>query len=340
MSPFQAPFVTSQIVDQQQNVVFGLFDHPEGWQVNSQINWIPQNNAQPATVYILAFDPSSGEGFEFLPAAGCCWVEPNFGFNQVGQQSYGLTVMPPMSAGDALVKMVINGTRGNRQNLRVLGVRPVPNLAQSVNADEVNGIPSEGVMARVQYDENGRPWEEDFYACRYQLPPNGGQLNWGLARVFCFRAQAGTLDSKGQMFWRIACSLRKNPQWMQLYSQVAQSGNMQHRQFAQNQMDWMRQGQIDQQRYMEYNGWSQNLHQQTVNERWASDGRRQDGMGEMLGGYTGYQDPQSRYGNVHQDYTNSRYVWTDGQGGWQYSDDPNFNPNIGSDRSWYLAPRR
>ncbi len=339
MYPNQMPFAASQIVDRQQNLMFGSFEHPQGWQVNSQIEWNYQNSSQPATVYVGVFDPASGEGFEFLPVAGCCWVEPNFGMT-VGQQRYGLTLMPPMSAPDALIKIVINGVRGNRQNLRVLGAKPVPNLAGAVNADEVTGIPTEGVMARIQYDESGRTWEEDFYACRYQLPPNGGQLNWGLARVFCFRAAQGTLDSKGAMFWRIACSLRKNPQWNQVFSQVAQSGNAQHSQFVAGEMNRFAQERIDQQRFSQYTEWSQNLHQQTFNERWASDERRQAGMGEMIGGYNGYQDPNSRFGNIHQDYSNSQYVWTDGQGNWQHSDDPNFDPNLGADRTWYRANRQ
>ncbi|RYX84620.1 hypothetical protein EON83_09750 [bacterium] len=340
MYPSQTPFVASQIVDQQQNMVFGSFEHPQGWKVNSQISWNYQDNSQPANVYIGAYDPASGEGFEFLPMAGCYWLEPNFGFAAIGQQRYGLTLTPPMSAPDALIKIIINGVRGNRQNLRVIGAQPVPNLAQMVNADEVAGIPSEGVRARVQYEEQGRSWEEDFYACRYQLPPNGGQLNWGLARPFCFRAAMGTLDSKGQMFWRIACSLRRNPQWLQLYSQVAQSGNAQHRQVFNNEMNRLQQERIDQQRFSQYADWSADLNQRTFNERWAADERRQAGMGEVLGGYTGYQDPSSAYGNIHQDHSNSQYVWTDGQGNWQYSNDPNFDPNIGADRYWYRANRQ
>lgn len=340
MNPTQMPFAVSQIVDRQQNMVFGSFEHPQGWQVNSQIVWNYENNSQPATVYVGTFDPASGEGFEFLPMAGCYWLEPNFGVGAVGQQRYGLTLMPPMSAPDALIKIVISGVRGNRQNLRIVQAAPVPNLAQSVGADEVNGIPNEGVAVRIQYEENGRAWEEDFYACRYQLPFNGGQLNWGLARVFCFRAAQGTIESKGQMFWNIACSLRKNPQWMQVFSQVAQGGNVRHQQFVAGEMNRFAQERQDQQRFSQYNEWSANLQQQTFNQRWAADERHQAGMGEVLGGYTGYRDPNSMYGNIHQDYSNSQYVWTDGQGNWQNSDDPNFDPNIGADRYWYRANRQ
>ena len=165
-------------------------------------------------------------------------------------------------------------------------------------------------------------------------------MNWGLARVFCFRAAQDTLDAKGPMFWRIACSLRQNPQWAQLFAQVANGGNNQHRQFVAGEMERMAQERQFQQQFSQYSNWSANLQQQTFNERWASDERRQAGMGEILGGYTNYQDPNSVYGNVHQDYSNSRYVWTDGQGNWQESEDPNFDPNIGADRYWYRAQRR
>jgi hypothetical protein len=32
-------------------------------------------------------------------------------------------------------------------------------------------------------------------------------------------------------------------------------------------------------------------------------------------------------------------VWTDDQGGWQPTNDPNFDPNIGSSKSWTLAKK-
>jgi hypothetical protein len=32
-------------------------------------------------------------------------------------------------------------------------------------------------------------------------------------------------------------------------------------------------------------------------------------------------------------------VWTDGQGGWIPTDDPNLDPNVGSNRTWTLAKK-
>lgn len=68
----------------------------------------------------------------------------------------------------------------------------------------------------------------------------------------------------------------------------------------------------------------------TVQDAWAD---------AVLMGRTAYEDPNSQYGNHYYDTGQHAWVWTDGQGNFLPTNDPNLDPNIGSDRSWTLAKK-
>jgi hypothetical protein len=98
----------------------------------------------------------------------------------------------------------------------------------------------------------------------------------------------------------------------------------------------------------EYRNWSVNLWNQVTNHRNASHQYQntpssssytaQDAYGDAaFSNRTAYEDPNSQYGNHYYYGGQDRYVWTDGQGEFKSSDDPNYNPNIGSPKNWTEA---
>jgi hypothetical protein len=98
----------------------------------------------------------------------------------------------------------------------------------------------------------------------------------------------------------------------------------------------------------EYRDWSQNLWNRVTGQRNASHQYQntavnnsytaQDAYGDAaFSNRTAYEDPNSQYGNYYYYSGTDRYVWTDGQGQFQSSDDPNYNPNIGSSKNWTEA---
>jgi hypothetical protein len=100
-----------------------------------------------------------------------------------------------------------------------------------------------------------------------------------------------------------------------------------------------------------YREWSVNLWNQVTNQRSESFARQQVNNQPSNNGYsakdacddaafsnrTAYEDPNSQYGNYYYYSGQDRYVWTDGQGQFKSSDDPNYNPNIGSSGNWTEA---
>lgn len=344
-----------QIIDPtQQGMIVAAFDQPQGWQAQSNVLWNYQNSSQPVTVYAATWNPNGAEAFEFLPVEACCWLEPNYGFQAVGQQRYGLTLLPPMPATEVMTRWLLPKYRSNHQQVRVLDVQPVPNLAQTLNAVELQTMPTEGVSARLTYTIQGYALEEEFYACRYQFPPTYGatmQQNWGLVRVFCFRTAQGQLDKQRQRFWTIATSLFYNPQWQTLFTQITQQLHGQFVGQIQAGYDKLRAEAQFQQQLAAY--YQSQRDQQNANIAWGIEQQKQRNADRSHSGYSAqdalgdaaflnrsaYEDPNSQQGNYYYDYGQHDWVWTDGQGNFIPSNDPNFDPNPGSHRTWTLAKR-
>jgi hypothetical protein len=347
--------VQHQIVDaQHQGLVVGTFEHPDAWRARSQVVWNFQNVSHPVAVSAATFNPGGVDAIEFLPTEACCWIEPNMG-QAIGQQRYGLTLLPPAPAVEVMTRWLIPKYRGKRAGGRVVGAQPIPDLAQRFNAAELQSVPTEGIVVRVEYIENTRNTaiEEEFYACRYQFQPVPGavtQINWGLARVMCVRAERGRLDAAKDTFWRTATSLRLNPQWQALFNQIAQQLHGQFQQVIQAGYDKLQGEQQLQSQMSAY--YQQQRDQQSANVAWSVQ-RQQQMNADRAGGYTAqdawgdtalsdrtaYEDPNSQAGNYHYEHGQHQWVWTDGQGGWIPTNDPNFDPNVGSSHTWTLAKK-
>lgn len=346
--PRQQRMAQYQVTDEQNGrLVVSTFAHPSGWQARSQVFWNMQHTNLPALVYAATFNPNGAECFEFLPTQAFFWLEGDYGIVPIGQNAHGLVRMPPRPAPDALANLVIPQLRGDRQNLRIVGAHPVANLWQATN-DPPPQVQSEGVVARVEYEEQGLAFEEEFYGMCAWVPATGGALNWGFGRLFCFRAERGQLDHVRQTFWQIAGSLRPNPRWGQLYDQIAQqlmSGVVVHnkavvrgiyalseigrRNMAYNE-------QLRNQRTAEVNASIERQRQQN-HERSQHTYTAHDAFADALGGQTPYHDPNSAAGNYHYESGYPQYLWTDNQGNFYPTNDPMDNPNQHQNGYWVEA---
>ena len=229
----------------------------------------------------------------------------------------------------------------------------MPNLPQILGDPDLQRLPSESVVVRFEYQENGRAFEEEFCGIKTQNQAQGGtsvQINWGFARLFSFRAEKGKLDAQRNLFWQIARSVQNNPQWQQLFNQTVQQLNGQFNQHIQGVYAKLQGEAQYQQQLTSY--YQQQRDQQNANINWGIERQNQinaershtgysaqDAWGDALMNRTAYQDPQSAEGNYHYVEGNPQYVWTDGQDRWEASDDPLYDPNIGSNRNWTLAKK-
>ncbi|HYO92487.1 MAG TPA: hypothetical protein VEQ40_12660 [Pyrinomonadaceae bacterium] len=354
-APHRAQFALHKIIDEQhQRMVVATFEYPHDWTARSNVMWNYENVARPMIAYAATSNPNGIESFEFLPVEAYYWLDAHL-MPIPGEFSMGKTCVAPMRALDALVQLAIPKYRGNRQNLRVVHAEVVPNLAQALDADELQGVQNEGVRARIEYYENGQMFEEDFYACAYWLPPNGGQTNWGLARLACFRAASGQLDAMRRTFLHILTSWRTNPQWQQMHTEIGQQLFAEfkglHEVIRRKHQAEVRYGQ----QLAEYHQDQLERQQQRMNDLFAADERKRqqqdaqqpygiaDARGDVLMGRTAVDDPYDQSGNPHYDYGHHKAHWTNGIGDWIDTDDVNYDPNADPDvrtNNWVRAPER
>lgn len=359
-------FVQHNVVDQQhQGLVAYTFQHPSAWQAESRVVWNYQFTFVPLMTFGRAVNPNGLEMFEFLPSEQFTWTEPNYGY-QPGQNQGGIVHMPPMSGIDALVRLIIPKYRGNSQGIRIVGANPVPNLIQMINATEIKQTNLyQGAMARIEYMEQGRAIEEEFYVCHFQFPPMQGAgaviHSWGLTRLFRFRAERGQLDASRKTFWQIAASVQLNPQWQQLCTQIMEQLAGQARQNTQAGWDainagWDRLRVAGEQsrQFMANNQAYVDRQQQRLQTDWhlqplttPSDNSSASQAGE----YTSHEafidtmrEEESIYNPnaPHNEKVNGHhdYIWTDQLGNVQATNDPNYDPNRNSNQNWTIARKK
>jgi hypothetical protein len=216
--------------------------------------------------------------------------------------------------------------------------------AQQLN--EPTQSPAEGVAVSLAYEENGFPVDEEWYGLKTQQQAGGGantQINWGFGRLLCFRAASGALDGSRATFWQIARSTQPNPEWQAMYASVVQQLNAQHgamiqggyaklqgeAQFQQQLTGYYQQQRDNQNADVAAKLESDRLRQQpepalSAQEQWRNE----------LDGVTAYKDPNSYEGNVIYHKSSDVSVWMDEDQNIVGFEDPTYDPNVGSTKTY------
>ncbi len=354
-APSSAPppqaFALHQVRDRQHgNVVACVVGHPPVWEARSDVMWNYQDMSLPVKAYAQLYNPQGLEGVEFLPNDMFFWMAEGRMLYQQGQNVMGQTFMPPMGCVDALTKWVVPKFRGKAPGLRVTRGGNAPIRSHFGPASQMPQ--GEEGCVTIEYLLNGRLVEEEIYGIRglQEIPfygPQGQmvQVNWGFPSLFSFRAEKGQLDANRALFWQLAATLRRNPAWDQLlnnilqqlqrqfeyytqlgYSQIQAAGQLSHAISANN--DAMLAGFAHQRKAAHI---SNQAHRRA--ENFSSGRTTNDDFSDRMRGVETVHDPYWGQSQQDSDYL---YHWTDGQGNYQHSDDPFFNPSIGAYQNWTL----
>ena len=206
----------------------------------------------------------------------------------------------------------------------------------------------ESLVVRIEYDENGHRFEEEFYGVKQQNQAQGGtsvQTNWGFARLFCCRTEKGNLDQQRNVFLQIASSVKNNPQWQQLYQQIVQQLNNQFQQHIQGVYAKLQGEAQYQQQLITYNQQARDRQNADISWKIEMDKRQreehsqpsltpQERWRNALGGATAYHDPDSSEGNYYHHYGYEQDVWMNERREIFSTDNPMDNPNVGSTHTW------
>ena len=146
-----------------------------------------------------------------------------------------------------------------------------------------------------------------------------------------FSATAGSLDSAYPLLTYIVGSIRLDPQWERHRQAVMQALATEfQRQMQAGLARIDAAGAASRAISANNDAMIQSIEAQRQSANRSQD-RINDNFSQYIRGTERMQDPY--YGTSEQSYTN-KYHWTDGYGNYQHSNDPNFNPNAGSNGSW------
>ncbi len=311
---------------------------PAGWEFSGGVHWLLNNPAMPAVIAFQAGHPTGAEGFEVLPNLSFTWSNNPMAqiTMPVGSLYFGNEVRPPMGIQQALREIVLPRFRGQVQGLRIVREEALPDLAAQLGVGGQQSPGSmtwaEGAKVRIAYQRGTVPVEEEIFAVlavtRFLTPTMFGAAEnffWLLEYLCCFRASAGHLDSLAPLFQTIARSFRLNPQWYGRYRQVSQF-------LVQNQIQQIQNvGQLSRIIHQTHEEISDSL-MASYCERQAVMDRLSARWSQTIRGVDEYYDPFR--GSSVELPGGYRHAWANALGEYILTDDPTFNPNIGSNLNW------
>jgi len=317
---------------------------PSDWVFEGGMTWILDNTMMPSVTAFRVYDPKSKAEFEVFRNHCNYWTDnmQQRSMFPPGSKYFGSTVMQPVTAQVALRNVILPENRRGFKDLQVLKDEDLPELPQALGAGkQAQGYGTSGASGaklRVSYTNNGIPMEEEFYAVVewFTFPVQGMfgvsySTLWYIDYIFSFKDEKGKLESNTKVFQTITSSFKLNPQWYAKYS---------------NLIEYLAQQQIRQIRSVgEYSRMLSRMSDQISDEKmqqFQSRGDVYDKVAQKFSdntlGIDRYYDPhEGREVELPSGYN---HAWSNNRGEYIVIDDPNFNPNVGSNLDWRPLERK
>jgi hypothetical protein len=265
-----------------------------------------------------------------------------------------------------MTRLVLPNYRRGVQNLRILAAQATPEPPPTDPRAPQARAEAYRVAVRVGYAHRGQSYEEEFRAKQIIVVMPGpwggaGFINWQLTEMCCLRAEPGKLDAAMGIFEGIQKSFEFNPQWTNMLQQmvsnllsqsagvadaVLASGARQAEISAQASRDFMQrsanyvaqqQSRVDAMDNPVYTATSSTYSPFEASDSVASSDYTShdwtiDGIREEQTVHNPANTANEKF-SAHHDH-----VWKDQDGNLQGTNDPSFDPNLGSDhRVWTRA---
>lgn len=317
---------------------------PGTWEFQGGVHWLMNNPGMPAVIAFRAYNPQGQEAFEVFPNISCYWTNNPMvlGMFPVGSLYFGNEVRPPAPALQVLQEMVIPRYRGQMPALQVVGQEHLPDLPRALRAGspvDSSGITNaDGGRVRIRYRQGGQDIEEDVFGVvevtRVGMPTMFGIMEmifWMAEYLFSFRAPAGQLDALSDTFTAIIRSFRLNPEWYGRYVQVSQF-------LIQNQIQRIQHvGQLSR-IISQTSSQISDMMMDAYHRRQETMDRLATQFSQAIRGVDEYYD--SFVGQGVELPGGYRHAWSNPLGEYIVTDDPNFNPNVGSNLTWEPMRRK
>jgi hypothetical protein len=302
---------------------------PEGWRVQGGVAW-RLHPAMPAYLAMKVINPNSPEILEAYPTLPFVWTEGGIPFFAPGSIYLGNEVCQPVDDPiDYTKRFLLPRFRPELRDAKVVATEYLPKVAEAVAAaDQEPGVQKvfRASRVRIEYAQQSRVIEEDMYCVLSRVDiPQTRTTFWGTDRNYSFRAEKGKLDERTKVFQTMVASIKPNLEWFNRYRQLVQM-------LVQNQLRQIRQvGELS--RYISQTSSEiSELSRQAYENRQASQERINQQFSQYIRGVDEYRNPfDNRPVELPSGY---REAWVNPSGEYVLSDDPNFDPNIGSTANW------
>ncbi|HJX72504.1 MAG TPA: hypothetical protein VJ346_11140 [Bacteroidales bacterium] len=317
---------------------------PINWTFKGGLIWLTDNPGMPATSAFTVSNPKGSEAFEVFPNQPFFWStnQGSLMLHPVGSKYFGNEVRPIMNAGQAMRQVVLPRFRGSVGNLQIIKEEPVPELARAISAasQPQPGLTSnfDASKVRIEYNLGGKVMEEEIYAVveayTYPIQSWGSVVyntNWTVSYIFSYKAEKGKLEPASKVFETITYSFQVNKNWFNKYVQLVEFLIKNEIQRIHNIGDFSRRlaQMSDEIREDNLKSW---YDRQAVGDRIAED------FSQYMRGVDEYYDPiEGKPVELPSGYDNA---WTNANGEYIISDNPNYNPNIGSNLNWERMKRK
>lgn len=314
---------------------------PDGWQMQGGCRWLLDNPGMPAAISIQLYNPQGLEAFEILPNTNFTWNDNPMTRMMFppGSRYFGAEVRPLAGIHEAFRAYVLPRFRGSLPELQILKEEPLPDLPARMKSEAlIGGGAAEGGRVRIRYRLPAGMVDEEIYgvveSVRIPYPTMFGYTElvlWNTAYLFSFRTAAGRLEAMEKLFNVMIHSFQLNPHWYAAYKSLIHALTQQQIQHIHHI------GQIS--RIIAQT--SEQIRQQNLNDwyaRQATYDRLSTDWSRSIRGVDGYYDPHSEQlvelpGGYDQ-------AWANPLGEYIITEDPNFNPNIGSNLHWEPMQRQ
>jgi hypothetical protein len=309
---------------------------PASWKFEGGIRWLLDNPGMPAVAAFRVFNPAGFEEFEVFPNQPFCWTDNQMTRKMfpVGSRYFGNEVHPPMNPLEALKRVVLPRFRKNIASLKIIHEESLPDLGRQLGVAAQPGTRSSAVGAkmRVQYQTASRTIEEEFYdvveSYSFMTSTMTGRWTntiWTVDYIFSFKAEQGQLDAAAGTFQAITRSFKLNPRWYGKCAQLIDHLIKQQIRQIQNV------GQLSRMLSQMSNEMS-DMNMKSYTERQAVNDRISENFSHHILDIESYHNPfEDKAVELPSGYN---HAWVNNLGEYVMTDDPNFNPNVGSNLHW------
>lgn len=306
---------------------------PEDWSISGGIIW-RQHATMPGAIKLSIRSSDGLYELNLHPSMPYYWSHNPlslFGPKE-GSQYMGNEVRRPISGFIQYIEQYILPKGGFRT--KIIGEKQFPELEKALYAENPGAfgckVSINGGIAKLEYAHKGYLFEGGITCGIVTNNMMYGQTSWIADKIISTRAPKGQFTEASKIFAIMLNSFKFNLRWFNLYGQFVQSLTQYVMQDIYNA------GVISRIISTTFDNVSDTVRRSYENQQ-ASNDRIFKGISESIRGVNSYYDPYKGYSvEIPNDF---RYVYANPLGEYIVTDNPNYNPNVGSNLNWTILNR-